>query len=60
MIDATEELAAKVTIGGKNLEDVPHIYSRMMSFFAERMLTVWLKKNHLKIKALPIMYRDDI
>ncbi|MBR4153607.1 MAG: DUF4422 domain-containing protein [Selenomonadaceae bacterium] len=60
MIDATEELAAKVKIGDKNLIDAPHVYSRMMSFFSERMLTVWLKKNHLKIKALPIMYRDGV
>ena len=60
MIDATEELAARVKIGDKKLEEMPHEYSRMMSFFAERMLTVWLKKSHLKIKALPIMYRDDI
>lgn len=60
MLDATKELAAKVKIGDKNLIDAPHVYSRMMSFFAERMLTVWLKKNHLRIKTLPIMYRDDI
>lgn len=60
MLDATEELAAKVKIGDKDLIDAPHVYSRMMSFFAERMLTVWLKKNHLKIKTLPIMYRDDV
>ena len=60
MLDATEELAAKVKIGDKKLIDAPHVYSRMMSFFSERMLTVWLKKNHLRIKTLPIMYRDDI
>lgn len=60
MLDATEELAAKVKIGDKKLEDAPHVYSRMMSFFSERMLTVWLKKNHLRIKTLPIMYRDDV
>lgn len=60
LLDATEELAAKVKIGDKNLIDAPHVYSRMMSFFAERMLTVWLKKNHLRIKTLPIMYRDDV
>ena len=60
MLDATEELAAKVKIGDKNLIDAPHVFSRMMSFFSERMLTVWLKKNHLKIKTLPIMYRDNI
>lgn len=32
------------------------IYSRrVMGFFAERMWTVWLKKNKLKIKELPIV-----
>ena len=60
MIDATEELAAKVKIGDTKLIDAPHVFSRMMSFFSERMLTVWLKKNHLRIKTLPIMYRDDV
>ncbi len=60
MIDATEELNSVVRIEGKTLGEMPHVYSRMMSFFAERMLTVWLKKNHLKIKMLPIMYRDDV
>ena len=60
MLDATEELAAKIQIGDKKLIDMEHVYSRMMSFFSERMLTVWLKKNHLRIKTLPIMYRDDV
>ncbi|MBR4904152.1 MAG: DUF4422 domain-containing protein [Selenomonadaceae bacterium] len=60
MLDATEELSERVKIGDTKLIDAPHVYSRMMSFFSERMLTVWLKKNHLKIKTLPIMYRDDI
>lgn len=60
LLDATEELASKIQIGGKKLIDTEHVYSRMMSFFAERMLTVWLKNNHLRIKTLPIMYRDDV
>lgn len=60
MIDATEELSHVVITDGKTLGDMEHVYSRMMSFFAERMLTVWLKKNHLRIKTLPIMYRDDV
>ena len=59
LLDATEEMSA-VTVDGKKLDEMPHVYSRMMSFFAERMLTVWLMKNHLRIKTLPIMYRDDV
>ena len=59
LLDATEEMSA-VTVDGKKLGEMPHVYSRMMSFFAERMLTVWLMKNHLRIKTLPIMYRDDV
>ena len=60
IIDATEELRAKVQFDGKDFDDVPHHWSRMMSFFAERLLTVWLMKNHLRIKALPLMFRDDV
>ena len=60
MIDATIDFRDSVTLGGHKLSEVPHEYSRIMSFFAERMLTVWLMKNHLRIKTLPIMFRDDI
>ena len=60
IIDATNETRKTVKIDGKPLEDAPHLYSRMMSFIAERMLTIWLMKNHLRIKPLPIMFRDDV
>ncbi|MBE8952210.1 MAG: DUF4422 domain-containing protein [Quinella sp. 1Q7] len=60
IIGATIELRDRVNISGYKLEELPHFYSRMMSFIAERMLTVWLTKTHLRIKTLPIMYRDDI
>ncbi|MCR5834517.1 MAG: DUF4422 domain-containing protein [Selenomonadaceae bacterium] len=60
ILDATIEMRDKLTIDGYKFEEFPHIYTRMMSFFAERMLTLWLMKNHLKIKTLPIMYRDDV
>lgn len=60
IIDATLEMRDRVTISGHKLEELPHVYARMMSFFAERMLTVWLTKTHLRIKTLPIMYRDDV
>lgn len=60
MLGATLEMRDKVKIFDITLDQMPHEYSRMMSFFAERMLTVWLTKNHLRIKTLPIMYRDDV
>lgn len=60
MLDATIEMRDNIILGGQKLEDVPHVYSRMMSYFSERMLTVWLTKNHLRIKTLPIMYRDNV
>jgi len=58
MLGATLEMRDKVKVGDKRLEDLNHMHSRMMSYFAERMLTVWLTKNHLRIKTLPMMYRD--
>ena len=60
MIGATEEVRDKIILRGKKIGDTPHHYSRMMSFFAERMLTVWLMKNHLRIKTLPSMFREDV
>ena len=60
IIDATKEVIDKINFGGRRLADLPHKYSRIMSFIAERMLTVWLMKNHLRIKMLPIMYRDNV
>ena len=60
MIGATEEVRDKIILRGKKIGDTLHHYSRMMSFFAERMLTVWLMKNHLRIKTLPIMFREDV
>ena len=60
VLDATIEIRDNIILGGQKLEDVPHVYSRMMSYFSERMLTIWLTKNHLRIKTLPIMYREDV
>lgn len=60
LIDAVKEINDRIQIGDKKLEDMGHKYSRMPSFLAERMLTVWLMKNHLRIKTLPIMYRNDV
>ena len=60
IIDATKEIRDKIEVNGKSLEEMGHDYSRVVGFFAERMLTVWLMKNHLRIKSLPMMYREDV
>ena len=60
LIDVTEEVRDKIRVGEKTLEDLGHDYSRVVGFFAERLLTVWLMKNFLRIKELPVMYREDV
>ncbi|MBE8949499.1 MAG: DUF4422 domain-containing protein [Quinella sp. 3Q1] len=60
MLGATEEVRDKIQIGDKNLAEMGHDYSRITGFFAERMLTVWLMKNHLRIKELPTMFREGV
>ena len=56
ILDATEEILS--TTGIANSDD-PRIY-RAISFTAEHLMTVWLIKNRLKIKTLPIIFRDDV
>ena len=60
MLGATAEVRDKIEIQGKSLLEMGHDYSRITGFFAERMLTVWLIKNHLRIKTLPTMFREEI
>ena len=60
ILDATKIVLDNIIIEGKKFEEATPPYSRIMGFFAERMLTVWLTKNHLRIKTLPIMFRDDV
>ncbi|MBQ6297794.1 MAG: DUF4422 domain-containing protein [Selenomonadaceae bacterium] len=60
MIDATKEIRDKIEVNGKGLEEMGHTYSRVAGYFAERMLTVWLMKNHLRIKTLPTMFREGV
>ena len=60
IIDALQEMRTKIIIGDKTLDDLPHAYSRVGGFFAERMLTVWLMKNHLRIKTLPVLFLKDV
>lgn len=60
IIDATEEIHDKIEIGGKSLLEMGHDYSRVVGHFAERLLTVWLTRNHLRIKELPAIYREGV
>ncbi len=56
LIDATEEVMETF-----NLRE-SEIFSdrRICAFISERLLTVWLINSGVKIKDLPIMYRDDV
>ena len=54
IVDATEDFLSTVDVS-----DDPREY-RAMSFLTEHLLTVWLLKNRLRIKTLPIIFRDDI
>ena len=56
LLDATEEILATTEISASS---DPRIY-RAISFAAEHLMTVWLIKNRLKIKTLPIIFRDDV
>ena len=55
IIDATEEALRTL-----KLADLPFTPRRLIAFFTERMLTVWLRKNRLRIKELPIMFIEGI
>ncbi len=56
LLDVTEEVFARTNI--KQIDN-PRKY-RIISFITERMLTVWLRKNRLKIKKLPVLFRKGI
>lgn len=56
IIDATEEILATTNIAD---DDDPRTY-RAISFLAEHLLGVWLINNRLRIKTLPIIFRDNI
>lgn len=49
-LDATDEM-----LRTSGLDNAPDNQRRIMGFFVERMLTVWLIKNRLRIKELNIM-----
>ncbi|MBR0103354.1 MAG: DUF4422 domain-containing protein, partial [Selenomonadaceae bacterium] len=55
LIDAIEEFLSKADLG-----TTPPKRRRVMGYFAERMLTVWLLKNRLRINELNVMFIEDI
>lgn len=56
LLDATEEIFARTNI---REIDNPRKY-RIISFITERMEDVWLWKNRLRIKKLPVLFRKGI
>ena len=56
LLDVTAEVFARTNI---RQIDNPRKY-RIISFVTERLLTVWLWKNNLKIKKLPVMFRAGV
>ena len=56
IIDVTTEVIEKTNIAQITN---PRKY-RVVGLISERLMTVWLIKNRLKIKALPIIFRDDV
>ncbi|MBQ6005009.1 MAG: DUF4422 domain-containing protein [Selenomonadaceae bacterium] len=55
IIDATEEILRRI-----DLASFPFSPRRLIAFFVERMLTVWLRKNRLRIKELKIMFIEGL
>ena len=56
LLDVTAEVFDKTNI---RQIDNPRRY-RIISFITERLMTVWLWKNRLRIKRLPILFRKGI
>ena len=56
IIDATEEILATTDIASS---DDPRTY-RAVGFLAEHLLGVWIIKNRLKIKTLPVIFRNNV
>jgi hypothetical protein len=54
-LDATNEILKAV-----NLAELPFSPRRLIAFLAERMLTIWLRKNRLRIKELDFMFVRDV
>ena len=56
VIDATKEILVTTDIASS---DDPQEF-RVIGFIAEHLMTVWLIKNRLQIKTLPIIFRDNV
>ena len=56
IIDVTDDVLARTNIAQI---DNPRKY-RVIGLIAERLLTVWLMKNRLRLNGIPILYRGDI
>lgn len=56
LLDVTEEVLATTDIAKS---DEPYKY-RSIGLISERLMSVWLMKNHLRIKSLPIMFRKNV
>ncbi len=56
IIDLTDEVLSATDIANF---DNPRKY-RSIGLISERLMTVWLMKNHLRLKMLPIMFRKDV
>ena len=54
-LDATEEILR--TVG---LDEITGNPRRIIGFFSERMMTIWLWKNRLRIKELDFMFVEGI
>ncbi|MBQ3727525.1 MAG: DUF4422 domain-containing protein [Selenomonadaceae bacterium] len=56
LLDVTEEVFARTNI--RQISN-PRKY-RTIGIICERLMTVWLRKNRLRIKKLPVMFREGI
>ena len=56
VIDVMKEVLAKTNIAAI---DNPRKY-RVVGLICERLMTAWLMKNNLRLKALPIIFREEV
>ena len=56
VIDVTEEVLARTNLAAI---DNPRKY-RAVGLVCERLMTVWLAKNNLRLKSLPIIFRENV
>ena len=56
VIDVTEEVLARTNLAAI---DNPRKY-RAVGLVCERLMTVWLAKNNLRLKSLPVIFRENV